>query len=183
MKILWRRVDHPGLELCDFQQSKTSISLNGLVLLTYSDRIYHIEYEIMCSPDWRTKSASIKGKAGTKSFDIRIEADLEKHWYYNDKRNVTVDGCTDIDLGFSPSTNILPIRRLHLLKRTTIKVTAAWIEFPSFKLKPLPQTYSKKSDRIVHYESASGKFQRDLEINSKGMVTKYPGLWEVEAVD
>ena len=183
MKILWRRIDYPGLELCDFQHSKTSISLNGLVLLTYDARIYHIEYEIVCSPEWRTKSASIKGKVGTRNFNIRIDTDLEKHWYYNNKRNIAVDGCVDIDLGFSPSTNILPIRRLHLVKGTMIKVTAAWIEFPSFKLKPLQQTYSKKTNQIVHYESSAGKFQSDLEINSKGMVVKYPGLWEVEAID
>ena len=55
MKILWRRIDHPGLELCDFQQSRISIALNGLVLLTYDGRIYHIEYEIVCSPELADK--------------------------------------------------------------------------------------------------------------------------------
>jgi hypothetical protein len=153
-----------------------------LVLLNYEDKIYHIDYEIICSLDWRTETVSITGKAGSKSINIKIAADPTRHWLYNERRIASVDGCVDIDLGFSPSTNTLPIRRLHLVKGTTIKVSAAWIEFPSFELKPLRQTYSKKNEKIVHYESADGEFQRDLEINSRGIVTKYPGLWEVETL-
>jgi len=180
MKILWRRIDHPGLELFQFDLSKTKISLKGLVLLNYEGTIYHIDYDILCGPDWRTQSVSIRGKAGNRSVDLRVTVDPARRWYYNDRHVPAVDGCIDIDLGFSPSTNTLPMRRLHLVKGSTIKVTAAWIEFPSFKLKPLKQTYSRLSDRTVHYESADGKFKRDIEINSRAFVTRYPGLWEVE---
>jgi uncharacterized protein len=183
VKILWRRIDHPGLELFQFEASRTAISLKGLVLLTYGGTIYHIEYDILCSPDWRTESVSIKGKAGSKIVDMRISADPARRWYCNGRHVTAVDGCVDIDLGFSPSTNMLPLRRLHLVKGTTIKVTAAWVDFPSFKLKPLKQSYAKRGDRSVHYESADGKFQRDLEINSRGLVTRYPGFWEVEGLE
>ena len=41
-----------------------------------------------------------------------------------------VDGCRDIDLNFSPSTNVLPIRRLSLDVGDQAAVRAAWLRFP-----------------------------------------------------
>ena len=86
-----------------------------------------------------------------------------------------------MDLGFSPSTNLLPIRRLRLGTGETAEVTAAWVEFPSFKVKPLKQSYSRFEQNTFHYESAGGRFQRDLVVNREGFVMRYPGLWEMEA--
>jgi hypothetical protein len=39
------------------------------------------------------------------------------------------EGCLDIDLGFSPSTNLLPIRRLTLAVGEAATVRAAWLPF------------------------------------------------------
>ncbi len=63
------------------------------------------------------------------------------------------------------------LRRLRASKRCT------------FKLKPLAQTYLRKNAQIVRYESAGVEFQRDLQINRKGVVIKFPGLWEAEAIE
>ncbi len=60
-------------------------------------------------------------------------------------------------------------------------VAAAWVEFPSLKVKPLIQSYMRSEKRIFHYESAGGNFERDLTVNKEGFVTRYPGLWEIEA--
>lgn len=53
-----------------------------------------------------------------------------------------IQGCVDIDLGWTPSTNTLPIRRLQLGVGTSSgPITAAWVRFPELKLEPLPQEY------------------------------------------
>jgi hypothetical protein len=92
----------------------------------------------------------------------------------------SVTGCIDLDLNFSPSTNLLPIRRLNLAVGDEAQVRAAWLRFPSFELEPLFQTYRRIDESTYRYLSSTG-FAADLEVSSVGFVTNYPGIWEVEA--
>ncbi len=180
MKVLWRRVESPGLEACELRESARGHSLRGVVVLLHARDICRLEYEIACSPTWDTKTASITGYMGDRRVSMRLKVDSKKHWYVNGKRASQVDGCIDIDLGFSPSTNLLPIRRLRLRRGVPVAITACWVAFPSLEVKPLPQTYERRGPTLVHYESAGGRFQRDLETRANGMVVSYPGLWEAE---
>jgi hypothetical protein len=91
-----------------------------------------------------------------------------------------VAGCIDIDLGFSPSTNLLPIRRLSLAVGVSAAVNAAWLPFPSLVFEVLPQVYRRAGQRTYRYESGGGAFVRVLEVNATGFVTTYPGLWQAE---
>jgi hypothetical protein len=84
----------------------------------------------------------------------------------------------DLDLNFSPSTNLLPIRRLRLDVGQEAAVRAAWLRFPGFTLEPLEQRYRRTADDAYRYESAGGAFVRDLTVNDEGFVVRYPGLWE-----
>ena len=65
-----------------------------------------------------------------------------------------VAGCVDLDLNFSPSTNLLPIRRLNLSVGQEAAVRAAWLRFPSFILEPLEQLYRRVDATTYRYESA-----------------------------
>src|SRR5438132_8544795 len=48
-----------------------------------------------------------------------------------------VSGCIDLDLNFSPSTNLLPIRRLTLSVGQQDTVRSAWLRFSRFALETL----------------------------------------------
>jgi uncharacterized protein len=180
MTILWRRLDFPGHEWCRLAERRSGKSLEGVALFSFRSDFCRLTYCIECDSKWQTKSAAIEGTIEKKDINLLIESDLNGHWTIDGKQNADIDGCIDIDLGFSPSTNLLPIRRLDLRTGQTERVVAAWVEFPSLKLRTLDQTYKKKSDRLYHYESAGGKFQRDLQVIKKGFVVRYPGFWEVE---
>ena len=101
---------------------------------------------------------------------------LRAHFVEGSETRLTVD----IDLNFSPSTNLLPIRRLGLAVGAEAPVTAAWLRFPSFALEPLAQTYRRLSIGAYRYESGGGAFTADLEVDDAGLVTRYPGFCEVE---
>jgi uncharacterized protein len=90
-------------------------------------------------------------------------------------------GCEDIDLGFSPSTNLLPVRRLELPIGASMAVRAAWVRFPEFTTEVLEQVYTRLGQGRYHYESAGGRFQRDLVVDATGFVLDYPELWIAEA--
>jgi hypothetical protein len=92
-----------------------------------------------------------------------------------------VQGCLDVDLGFSPSTNLLPIRRLKLEIGARADVRAAWVRFPELTLELLEQSYTRLTEHTYLYESAGGEFKRELTVNADGFVVEYPGLWRDES--
>jgi hypothetical protein len=117
---------------------------------------------------------------GKTSVDLQVTTDTAGHWQLNEVEQSSVEGCTDIDLNFSPSTNLLPIRRLNLVIGQAAEVKAAWLRFPSFKLELLPQQYRRLDERTYRYESGGGQFVADLKVNRSGFVIDYPGLWQAE---
>jgi len=108
---------------------------------------------------------------------LNVSVDAESRWRLNDTECPTVNGCVDIDLGFSPSTNLLPIRRLSIPVGEEADVRAAWLPFPSLSFQLLPQTYRRERERTYRYESAGGRFVRTIEVDDVGLVTDYPGIW------
>ena len=178
--IVWRRIDHPGHEWCQLTRHDRGATLRGVVVLQWERIPCSLEYVIKCNASWETRDVLIVGNLSTRRIAVHIKSDAKGNWYYDGKETASVRGCLDIDLGFSPSTNLLPMRRLDLVRDKPQEVTAAWVAFPSFKLQPLRQTYTRIDKERVRYESAGGRFKRDLRISRSGLVLDYPGLWQLE---
>ena len=86
-------------------------------------------------------------------------------------------GAFDVDLGGSPLTNSLPIRRLDLLKAETgvaHRLSVAWILVPSLEVVQADQIYTPLGDHGIRY--ASETFSADLTVDDDGFVNEYPGL-------
>ena len=108
---------------------------------------------------------------------LQIKTDADQYWRLNGVEQPAIQGCIDVDFNFSPSTNILPIRRLNLAIGDRAEVKAAWLRFPSFRLEVLPQQYHRLDETTYRYESAGGQFVADLKVNRAGFVVEYPGIW------
>jgi hypothetical protein len=88
-----------------------------------------------------------------------------------------LEGALDVDLGGSPLTNTLPVRRLGLLDApagTARTVKVAWVLLPGLVVLPADQTYTWLGERRLQF--ASGTFTAELELDADGFVTRYPGL-------
>jgi hypothetical protein len=154
--------------------------LNGVAVFSHDGDPCRLDYEIVCDSRWHTLSARVTGWVGDKTIAIDIAVDSRQHWLLNQTRAPEVEGCIDLDLNFSPSTNLLPIRRLNLLAGKEAEVQAAWLRFPSFKLERLTQIYRRIDERNYRYESGGGAFVTNLLVNADGFVTNYPNIWEAE---
>ena len=176
--ILWRRLDLPGVESARLERTEGGWTLAGASLFTHEERLCRLYYEVRCDLAWRTRTARVAGFVGGNAVEVAIETDGKGGWRMNGEACPQVDGCIDVDLNFSPSTNLLPIRRLRLDVGREAEVRAAWLRFPSFALEPLEQRYVRTSEEGYRYESAGGAFVRDLTVNDEGFVVRYPGLWE-----
>ena len=85
--------------------------------------------------------------------------------------SVVAIGCTDVDLGLSPSTNTLPIRRLNLAIGASHTIQAAWVVFPELSVQKAAQTYTRVDEFTYRY--SSGTFEAELGVDDDGLVTSY----------
>src|SRR5215813_6563466 len=172
--ILWRRLDEPGHEFAQLFFEDDVWRLTGTAIFAFGRsqrRPVRLDYVVECDADWQTRSARVSGWVGDETISIDIAADESRRWRLNGIEVSEVEGCVDIDLSFSPSTNLLPIRRLRLNIGDETALTAAWLRFPDFRLEPLDQSYRRISDTGYRYESGRGSFAAQLSVNEAGFVT------------
>jgi hypothetical protein len=179
--IVWRRIDIPGHEVATIVPAGDGWRVDGVAVLVESGRPCRIEYEIRCDARWMTQRCVIRGHVAERPVSLDVARSATGVWSIGGAEVPALEGCDDIDLGFSPSTNLLPIRRLALSIGAHAIVRAAWIRFPELTAEVLVQTYTRTGvDRYV-YESAGGAFRRELQVDTFGNVIEYPGLWRAEA--
>jgi len=154
--------------------------LEGTAVFLHEGRTCRLSYLIACDANWQTRSATVSGWVGDEEVNLELSVDAQQHWEVNAVAKPAVDGCIDLDLNFSPATNLLPIRRLNLEVGQQAEVNAAWLRFPSFELEPLSQVYERLGEFKYRYSSRGGAFVAELIVNRSGFVTLYPQLWEVE---
>lgn len=178
--ILWRRIDFPGHEICQLAAQDNGWTLTGTAVLNFNNMPCKLNYRILTDQSWQTISVNVDGQIGSNEVQVQIKH-KEGRWSVNEQECPEVADCVDIDLGFSPSTNLLPIRRLSMSVGEQAKVRAAWLHFPSLELRLLEQEYKRESETAYRYESRGGEFVRRLEVRSSGFVERYPDFWEMEA--
>jgi len=179
--ILWQRLDLPGHEIATIHREPDGWHVEGVAVLVESGRPCRIQYDIRCDAQWATRDCSLRGTIGEKALRLDIVRDTDGGWSANGDEVTAVRGCIDIDLGFSPVTNLLPIRRLSLSMGSRVDVRAAWVRFPELTVELLEQAYTHSGPDRYLYESRGGQFRRELTVDTFGCVIDYPGLWHAEA--
>ncbi len=178
--ILWRGLIWPGHEACRLFAQDSCWHLEGTAVFPHEQQPCRLDYQIICDAAWQTLTAKVEGWLGSTVIGIQLRADAARRWWLNEVEQPEVMGCIDLDLNFSPATNLLPIRRLDLAVGGIADIQAAWLRFPGFELELLRQQYRRLSETVYRYESAGGQFAADLEVNRSGFVVDYPGIWQGE---
>lgn len=170
----------PGHEACRLFRLDNEWRLEGTAVFSHESRPCRLSYLIACDSSWNTLSGMVSGWVGDNLVNIELAVDEQRRWKMNGTTQAQVDGCVDVDLNFSPSTNLLPIRRLNLEVGQLAEVKAAWLRFPGFELEPFAQVYTRVDKSVYRYSSRDGEFAADLTVDDVGFPTVYPGLWEAE---
>ena len=187
--VLWQRIDSPGSEWCTLEREPEGWRVRGIVLAEVPTVPVLVQYVVVLASDWSTRAVEIVMRSGDviEPWELRLTVDSEQRWQIEREPSPDVSmpqdnltalhGLTDVDLGFTPATNTLPIRRLDPAIGEAVAVTAAWVRFPELTIEPLLQRYIRLAERRYRYESAGGAFVAEIEVDDLGLVTTYEGGW------
>ncbi len=172
--ILWQGLSAPSIERFIASASDDGFELSGLILQAHDDTPYLVRYAIRVDGKWRTREVQVELEDGGRRI-LGLSADVAGDWSHEGRPLNDVEGCLDVDLEWSPSTNTLPIRRLALAIGETRAVTAAWIRFPSLEVERLDQSYERLDQHRYRYRS--GHFTADLTVGDDSLVLQYGVNW------
>jgi hypothetical protein len=171
-RAAWRRSDDvPTDEHCTLTIRDSGLSLVGTVLGADGGLPVRVEYRVLADRAGMTTAVHVRDLRGFETRTIALERNAKGSWTVDGSAARGLRGCTDIDLGCSPSTNTLPIRRLRLAIGTSQTIQAAWVRFPELTVTKAAQTYSRLDEYTYRY--SSGTFEADVTIDDDGLVTAY----------
>ena len=172
--VVWTSASLASTEDCTIHEQPAGVALSSSTTLRLDDNLGRIDYELEADADWRTLGATIT-VSGREGRQITIERG-DDGWLVDGEPRPDLADCVDLDLGWTPATNILPLRRSPVGIGASIATTAAWVRFPAFEVVPAQQTYTRTGAHTVVYRSAT--FEADLVVTSAGIVTRYgDDLW------
>jgi len=175
-RVSWRRTDEVRAdEHCTISVRDAGLSLVGTVLGAENDVPIRIEYHVLADGTGSTTAVHVRDLRGFVQRTLALERDAKGNWTVDGARARALRGCIDIDLGCSPSTNTLPIRRLHLGIGRSKTIQAAWVRFPDLTVEKNAQTYTRLDE--VTYRYSSGTFEAELTVDEDGVVARY-AEWE-----
>ena len=179
-RVAWRRSDEVEAdEFCTLSVRDSGLSLIGTVLGAERGEPVRIEYRVLADGGGLTTAAHVRQLRGFDERTVVLMRDAKGAWTVDGTRVPKLKGCTDVDLGCSPSTNTLPIRRLRLGVGESKTIHAAWVRFPELEVVKAAQTYTRLDEYTYRY--ASGTFEAELTIDHEGLVTAY-AEWRRTAV-
>ena len=171
-RVAWRRSDEIETdEHCTLTVRDSGLSLVGTLLGAEGGIPVRIEYRVLTDGLGLTTATHVRDLRGFETRTLALERDTKGNWTVDGKTVRALKGCTDVDLGCSPSTNTLPIRRLRLAPGKSSTIKAAWVRFPELVVVKAAQTYTRLDAFTWRY--ASGSFESELTVDDDGLVAVY----------
>lgn len=175
-RVAWRRSDEVQAdEHCTITLRESGMSLVGTVLGAEDGVPVRVEYRVLTDGAGATSGVHVRDLRGFAQRQLTLARDAKGSWTLDGVAAKPLKGCIDVDLGCSPSTNTLPIRRLRLGVGATKTIQAAWVQFPSLEVVKSKQTYTRLDEFTYRY--ASGTFEAELVVDDDGVVAQY-AVWQ-----
>lgn len=178
MDVVWT-VTHAritGAERCVLSTVGGGWRLVGEVVASSDGTPIDVGYRVDVDPAWRTRSVRVLADRLTAPRRMELVRTDDGRWQVDGEPRPDLAGCVDVDLGISPSTNTLPIRRLGLEVGDRADVRVAWVRFPRLRVEAGSQRYERRAANLWRYSSEG--FTADLVVDEDGLVVTYgDGLW------
>ena len=178
--ILWRRLDAPGHDACRLEPVADGWRLDGAAVFRHEGAPARLAYRVSCDAEWRSREGTVHGWIGSRVIDCMVRRTMDGAWTLNGATAPKLDGCVDLDFGFTPATNLFQLRRIALRIGKAADVPVAWLDAPADTLTVLHQRYERRSETEYWYDAPRFGYAAMLAFNAAGFARTYPGLWEAE---
>jgi uncharacterized protein len=171
-RVAWRRSGPVEVdEICTLTVRPSGISMVGTILGADDALPVRVDYSVVTDAAGFTTEAQVRDLRGFEQRSTTLTRCVSGSWSVDGVHLPALDGCTDVDLGCSPSTNALPIRRLGLRPSQSATVDVAWLRFPELAVARAVQTYTRLDQSTYRY--SSGAFEASLTVDGDGLVVAY----------
>lgn len=182
LSVCWRRLQSLGLDYCCLTDHEDGMVIEGVVIGEDQVR-FGATYKVMTDKHLCTRLVKITLAAGPC---LHLSSDGQGHWQDELTRTPlpALDGCRDVDIGMTPATNSLPIRRLGLDQGEGATMAVAYIPVPDLSAsawmpEPATQRYTRlQSQCSYRYENLSSGFDTTIDVDDEGLVLNYPGIFQ-----
>jgi uncharacterized protein len=127
-----------------------------------------------------TQHGRVRGWLDARFVDLEIARTGTGRWTINGATVPGLEACVDLDLGFTPATNTLQLRRIALADGQSTEVPVSWLDIGAGTLERLSQRYERRTATAYWYEAPRFDYAALLEVTPTAFVRLYPGLWELE---
>lgn len=177
-EAMWISHDEQKFEHLNLFENNESIVADGIMVHLSSNDSFRIRYKITCNLFWQVQKVEMQ-RIDEYDNELILNSDGNGHWA-DDKGNSieALEGCTDIDIYFSPFTNTLALRRLKLDKDESSVINVVYIIAPELTVEAVQQKYTclNKSTKggLYLYESMDSDFKSELPVDSNMLLKEYP---------
>lgn len=177
--VRWRDWTGAGLEHLVLKEDEEGFIAEGVVAGETDETTerFGVFYRIRCDSSWSMREAEIAITGGNR---LRLMRDGAGSWTDQEGKPLPeFDGAIDIDLSATPFTNTLPICRLGLLGGESREIPVLYVACPELTLSCVRQRYTcLDPGRLYRFESLESDFMREIEVDDRGLVVLYPGLFK-----
>ena len=176
--LAWQGVEEWLAEHAQIDLGDEGVLATG-VQLGVEPEPYLLAYRLDVPSGWITRRLDIEASGAGWRRWLSLEHDGKGRWTVDGDRLPELDGALDCDLAFSPLTNLMPVRRSALHRRSGSEdFVMAWVSVPDLSLHASPQRYEHVRPEVVRYVALDGDFTAELELDHDGLVVRYPRLAE-----
>jgi hypothetical protein len=176
-RVIWRRtLDDHSFEECAVTATPDGVGIAGQIIAAEHGVPLSVRYEIDCARDWSARSVAIGQRLGDAQRTVRLER-AGHGWLVDGVHDVRLDGCAEPDLGLTPSTNALAIRRLDLAVGQAAEIMCAWIRFPALTVEPSLQRYERLGEHAYRYANVASGFTAIVTVDDLALPVRYEGIW------
>lgn len=174
--VRWEEWSGRGLQHLVLTERPDEIVAEAVCLVA-EEGVFAARYRIRCDPAWRCRELEIVIVGDERALRLRSDG----HGRWTDGTGAPLPelaGAVDVDLPITPFTNTLPIRRLGLAAGATAEIAVAYVRAPALTVELDHQRYTCLAPlRRYRYEAVDGTFTQEIEVDERGLVVTYPGLF------
>ena len=189
--LVWTGVEEWLTEAASVELGEDGLRATG-IQLGADPAPFRVDYRLDASGGFVTRELDLTATAEGWSRRLLLRHDGSGGW----RAEIDLDGgapdgdwdgalpdlsiARDVDLGFSPLTNSMPILRHRLHSGGSHHFVMAWVSVPELRVTAASQRYEHVRDgdegAVVRFLDGESDFSAELELDRDGLLRLYPRL-------